>query len=440
MKSSKSSTPDSFKTNNGAKSSKESRPKMSKTKSVRFRDSGQYQDSHSASEQKDEMYSEFLPIDPHFSSGSEDAENVQEVHNSSGNKKYFEHSESDLSNHHDPSAPRDGNLRRQILQRMSVLGDSSFQFPSFEKTSDVRALITNVISGNFIFEGLGTETLSKLVDAFEHCEVEKDEIIIKEGDKGDFFYVIEQGTVEFSKMIKDSMRVVGRAGKSQAFGDLALLHDCPRAASCIALEACHLWRVGQDIFRQVLAKQRQSKDDEIIKILRKVKLFSNFTNDKLGKVASIATFKNFTKDEYIIKKGELGREFYMVKEGTVIVRNIVVGNASYEDQKLSKGDYFGERALLTSEPHVADVVADENCIILCLTRKQFIDSVGSIEDSVTRMSDFRVLVSYPILCQYLCIKFQGFSPQQPHIEIEFNTILCKEKYHRNAVRRPSISN
>lgn len=389
------------------KSSKELRPKKSHTKSVRFRDSGQYHDSHSASEQKEDMYSEFLPIESQPYTGNEEAEKVQEVHNSSSNNKKYGDSDSDMSNHHCPSAPRDENLRGQILHRMSVLGDSSFQFPSFEKTSDVRELITNVISGNFIFEGLDTEMLSKFVDAFEHCEVEKDEIVIKEGDKGDYFYIIEQGTVEFSKMIKDSLKVLGCAGKSKAFGDLALLHDCPRTASCIALETCHLWRVDQNVYRQVLAKQSQSKDDEMIEILRKVKLFSHFTNDYLNKVASIVTSKHFAKDEYIIKKGEIGREFYVVKEGKVSVRNIVAGNTSYEDQELSEGDYFGERALLTSEPRAADVVADGNCVILCLTKKQFIDSVGSIEDSVRQMSDFRVLVSHHILSHYLVSNFKA---------------------------------
>ena len=408
MKSSKASKPDSTK-------------KHSNTKSVHFRDSGQYQDLNSPSEQKEEKYSEVFTINPQPYTDRKQTDKVREVHNNSSNKKY-ERNDSDMSNPasaHLPSTARESvmflndvksakkQLHRPIIYKKSVLVNNSFQFPSFEKTSNIRALITNAISGNFIFEGLDSETLSILVDAFEHREVEKEEIIIREGHKGDYFYIIEHGSVEFSKMIKESVKVVGRAGKSQTFGDLALLHDCPRAATCIALETCHLWRVDQEIFRQVLAKQRQSKDNEIITILRKVKLFSNFTNENLGKLANIATSKHYAKGQYIIKKGGIGREFYILKEGVATVRNIMAGGASYEDQTLSQGDYFGERAILTSENRVADVVADESCVILCLTKKQFIDSVGSIEDSFRRMSDFRVLVSHQIISHYLVSNFNG---------------------------------
>eukprot|EP00957_Ditylum_brightwellii_P188401 14342536-Ditylum_brightwellii.AAC.1 len=68
--------------------------------------------------------------------------------------------------------------------------------------------------------------------------------IIKQGDIGDYFYVIESGSVKFTV---DGAEV-GKAKSGDGFGELALLYNCPRAATCTAEEACDLWRVDQDTF------------------------------------------------------------------------------------------------------------------------------------------------------------------------------------------------
>jgi hypothetical protein len=55
--------------------------------------------------------------------------------------------------------------------------------------------------------------------------------IIREGDIGDRFYVIESGSVA----VDQSGGVIARLGPGQAFGELALIRDIPRTASVVAV-------------------------------------------------------------------------------------------------------------------------------------------------------------------------------------------------------------
>jgi CRP-like cAMP-binding protein len=66
-------------------------------------------------------------------------------------------------------------------------------------------------------------------------------VIIKEGDPGDIFYIIESGSVDvFIEKVGNTPVATLSAG--QYFGEMALLSNEPRAASCIAKTdvKCHI--------------------------------------------------------------------------------------------------------------------------------------------------------------------------------------------------------
>lgn len=71
-----------------------------------------------------------------------------------------------------------------------------------------------------------------------------DEIIIKQGDLGDNFYVIDQGEVE---IIIDG-KSISHIGENGTFGELALIHGRPRAATVKACNDCKLWAIDRNSF------------------------------------------------------------------------------------------------------------------------------------------------------------------------------------------------
>lgn len=71
-------------------------------------------------------------------------------------------------------------------------------------------------------------------------------------------------------------------------------------------------------------------------------------------IAPALQIEEFQRGDYIIRKGEEGHTFYMIRKGTCVATNIPNNEP---DVSIAEGNYFGERALLMNEPRAADVVA-----------------------------------------------------------------------------------
>jgi len=106
-----------------------------------------------------------------------------------------------------------------------------------------------------------------------------------------------------------------------------------------------------------------------------------YERSKLGDAVQEHTFK---KDELIIKEGDDGDNFYLIQEGTAIA-NKNQGGQQVKVKDYSKGDYFGERALITKEMRAASiVVTSDECSVLSLNRDTFNRLLGSLEDILRR--------------------------------------------------------
>ncbi|KAK0338355.1 hypothetical protein LTR91_005449 [Friedmanniomyces endolithicus] len=95
---------------------------------------------------------------------------------------------------------------------------------------------------------------SKIADALETTKYPANTAIIREGDVGDKFYILESGEAEAYKRGQqgESGRVVKRYGKGDYFGELALLDDRPRAASVLSRTEVKVATLGKDGFQRLL--------------------------------------------------------------------------------------------------------------------------------------------------------------------------------------------
>lgn len=80
--------------------------------------------------------------------------------------------------------------------------------------------------------------------------------------------------------------------------------------------------------------------------------------------------KEFIKDDIIIKEGDPGREMYIIKSGSV---DVVKSDGDKEIilATLSRGDFFGEMAILENIYRTATVKAKETSRLIVLTTGNF---------------------------------------------------------------------
>ncbi|HPI92973.1 MAG TPA: cyclic nucleotide-binding domain-containing protein [Deltaproteobacteria bacterium] len=76
--------------------------------------------------------------------------------------------------------------------------------------------------------------------------------IIEEGSYGDSFFCIISGRVKVSRRIGETEETLRELHPGDFFGELALIHDKPRAATVTALDETELYEMGRESFTEML--------------------------------------------------------------------------------------------------------------------------------------------------------------------------------------------
>jgi len=91
------------------------------------------------------------------------------------------------------------------------------------------------------------------------------DVILREGDRGDSFYLIEKGSVEIYKKAPSGQKIViGKIPMGGIFGEMAVIDDKPRMASAAAIEPT----VCRVIPRALLEKKIASSDKLVQAIIK----------------------------------------------------------------------------------------------------------------------------------------------------------------------------
>ena len=106
-----------------------------------------------------------------------------------------------------------------------------------------------------MFSSLSMTEATDLIENMEKVHYVKGEKIIKQGDKGDSFFIVYKGKVKVSvKKGFFSTVNLGELGPEQFFGEMALLSDEPRSATVAAAEDTDCFVLFKGQFQHLLEK------------------------------------------------------------------------------------------------------------------------------------------------------------------------------------------
>merc|ERR1711934_261472 len=93
------------------------------------------------------------------------------------------------------------------------------------------------------------------------------------------------------------------------FGELALLYNCPRAASVEAMETCVLWQLDRDTFNHIVKEAAQKKRTRYDSFLSKVPLLGSMDAYERSQLADALKSESFAAGSTIVNQGETGKSF-----------------------------------------------------------------------------------------------------------------------------------
>lgn len=255
-----------------------------------------------------------------------------------------------------------------------------------EKPIDVAERLLKVVGKSPLLRMLDEEQKDMIVSAFTG-PILKDagEQIIKQGDIGDEFYLLESGSVNvFLEKQGEESRKVHSYGSGDAFGELALMYNAPRAATCVASEDCKLWTLDRNSFRVIVVAAAMQKRETYQGFLSKVPILQTLTEMEIMTLADSLIEEKYHDGDVICTQGEEGEYFYIIKQGAAACYQLDAGGEDKKVATLTAGMYFGEISLLTTKPRQATVKAVGVLNVLALDRYTFTRVLGNLDEIMKR--------------------------------------------------------
>jgi len=285
---------------------------------------------------------------------------------------------------------------------------------------DAVDFLTSVVThhADFVLSNLSPQEVTTLIRAMESVSFHADDVIIRQGDIGDYLYVLKDGDVKF---VVDDVDV-GTAPPGTVVGELALLYDAPRAATVIAQTACVLYRVSQETFRRIQASFVLSNDEETRRVIKDSSTFAGLPDATVNELAACLFEKKYKKGDIIMKKGDPLNEIYYIKKGHVLGSNISIRETKFANMQFQAGDSFGERALVMNEASPADGECLTDVVVWILQGERLFRILGDMDlhQMIEKNVDQLFLSAIPIIAysdidrieiQEMVSKFESVSLQ-----------------------------
>ncbi len=116
---------------------------------------------------------------------------------------------------------------------------------------------------------------------------------------------------------------------------------------------------------------------KIIEFLVKCPVFANNTPATMTEISQKMIKEHFTPGTAVVRQGDEGEKFYLIREGNVEVRHEEEGGTSHVIARLGPGNFFGEAALITGTPRNATVVALEDVVVYSLKKGDFLAAMNA---------------------------------------------------------------
>ncbi|XP_015743271.2 cGMP-dependent protein kinase 2-like [Python bivittatus] len=256
--------------------------------------------------------------------------------------------------------------RGKVIVPEPLITDGDWQMPCVPKSPRDASLILEAVKRNEFLRCLGDGQSQTLVESFTPEQRQPGDIVVAEGDEGHAMYIVAEGELSVTQKGRHLRRLL----PGDVFGELAVLYNCQRTATVMALTVVQLWAIDRQIYRSIITENAKRKRALALAGLRGVKPLQGLSDAALSQLLDSAEERTFTPNEVIIQEGDEGRAFFFILTGEVEVTRNVDGQEEHI-RVLKAGDHFGELSLIRNIRRTASCRAQDEVTCIAVAKEDF---------------------------------------------------------------------
>uniref|UniRef100_A0A182MY57 Cyclic nucleotide-binding domain-containing protein n=1 Tax=Anopheles dirus TaxID=7168 RepID=A0A182MY57_9DIPT len=189
-------------------------------------------------------------------------------------------------------------IDRQLTRTgtLTIIEKKILNSPPEERTDETRRVLGVVLRKIECLRDFSEEQINDVAGCATFQYVEPGRVILREGHRPDAVYFLASGEVVVSKLQWDGIYKThhdvpcGTRVPGHMFGEIALLQDCPRTASCTAATDCELLCLHRADFDRILKRTLLERWRQLQLALARFDYFKYWTNDQVRARVTLIPF------------------------------------------------------------------------------------------------------------------------------------------------------
>lgn len=217
--------------------------------------------------------------------------------------------------------------------------------------------------------------------------------LYKEGDFGNFYYIVKSGELELIYNTGE----IKLLNKGDSFGDLALIQKNTRNSNVTAISDIEIYCLEGEKFKEIMLRMNHLELKERINYLTHHPIFKFFSNNVIHDIAENMLKCEFEKGENL-EENQLKNSLFLIKEGSF--SNLIINKKDLNNKKNKKNvminDYFGLSNLIYSNKrHNCNIISQTYSKCYKITKCVFLNILGDdflnkIFENITRGALLRI--------------------------------------------------
>lgn len=240
-----------------------------------------------------------------------------------------------------------------------------------------------------LFSDLTQDELLAVIGKVKHQMLSPGVFVFQEGERGDSIYIVVSGTLDIIARDKKGNNVtLSTLKEGEFFGEFGFFANAKREASVRATSPASILEIAKSDIDEIIAKHKRVaqvlfdfyKERVVDRLMALSPIFEPLTPVDRKAILARLTSRKFEQGVNIVNQGEIGDTMYLIKEGKVKVWVDESNKGKIVMTVLEEGDFFGEIALATAKPRVANCTAVTNTELVLFSRPMIKDILAKYPD------------------------------------------------------------